>query len=422
MNHRRCRLAGPLTLMACTLACAQPARVTRGIDWADSGVWLDVETHTQTRFTDGLQTVEEIVAAATRHGCDAVAITDHADENLKGGTPEYVEAIRAARAAHPGILVITGLEWNVPPGKGQEHANVFFPTAMETAEFLGDFRTRFDDEKKTGENPELALAGLAALAPQDPGALAPVVTFNHPSRWRNSTSAPAITFEALKNAAPDLLVGFEGAPGHQRSTPLGAYPAGTLIDRWDPIAAIVGGVWDQWLQKGLDVWGALASSDFHGPAGEYWPCEFSATRVYAPDRTVDGVIRALRAGSFFAEHGHIVEQARLEARFEGQPHVFRPGEIAAASAGEKAMVSLSLDVPPRDYAGQSNRIDTVELIGISKTAIETLYSGPPASAEAFSIAVTVPPGGIVLRARGRRAMDDGSGLLFYTNPIRINAR
>jgi hypothetical protein len=49
-----------------------------------------------------------MVAAASRRWCraqsgsagDAIAITDHADSNLRGQTPEYFDAIDKARAAH----------------------------------------------------------------------------------------------------------------------------------------------------------------------------------------------------------------------------------------------------------------------------------------------------------------------------------
>jgi hypothetical protein len=411
-----------VAIAACTgTAQSAPARITTSIPWAGRGVWLQTELHTHTTFSDGLNSVDDLVAAAAKNACDVLAITDHSDGDLKGGTPEYLEAIRTARSAHPGVTVIAGMEWNVPPGKGQEHANVLFPAALETADVFGQFKERFDDQVKKGENPELALAGFAALAPKDRAALAPVVIANHPSRRPESTSAPSITFEALKKAAPSILIGFEGAPGHQRAAPLGAYPAGTLVARWDPLAANVNGAWDRWLQKGIDVWAAFATTDFHAEAGEFWPCEFGATWVYAPDRTGDGVIRALRAGSFFGEHGHIAKEVELEVAFEGMPRRVHVAETAATTAGAKATVTLRMKVPPTDYLGRANRIDTVELIGVSASGAEALFSGAPGDPDALSTPITVPAGGLVLRARGRRSLDGGEGLMFYTNPIRLTA-
>jgi hypothetical protein len=413
-------IAGVTTYVV-TRAQAPARSVVHGIDWAGRGVWLRAELHTHTRFSDGGHTVEEVVNAAARNRCDVVAITDHADAGLKAATPEYVSAIEAARASNPAITVITGVEWNVPPGKGQEHATVLFPTGMEKLDTLATFKDQFDDYKKEGENPELALAALAWLQPKDRAALAPVVMMNHPTRAPNSTSAPLITFEALRRAAPGVLVGVEGGPGHQRSTPLGSYKNPTsLVNRWDPIVAEVGGAWDTWLGRGLDVWGAAADADFHHESGDFWPCEFSSTWIYAPDKTVNGVIRALHAGSYFGEQGHIAEKVELRVKADDQARPVVPGQRLIARTGAPLTVTLALDVPATDYQQKPNRIDTVELIGIVGQKATLLFSGAPNGPEAFSVPVTVPPGGIVLRARGRRGADGESALMFYTNPIRIS--
>ena len=423
-RFRVAAVAATLWLGGVIFGAAQtPTQVVTRIPWAGHGVWLKADFHTQTRFTDGAHTVDEVVAAAVRNSCDAVAITDHADGNLKGGTPEYVEAIRKARADNPNMTVLTAMEWNVPPGKGQEHATILFPPQMESSDVLMAFKDRFDDERKSGETAELAVNALAALTPTDQKQSAPVVFFNHPSRRPASTSAPALTFEPLEKLAPALLVGLEGAPGHQRATPLGAYPTEhSLNERWDPIAADVDGLWDQWLRKGLNVWMAIANSDFHNESDDFWPCEFAATWVYAPDRSIDGILRAMRAGSFFAEHGHIASEVELEARLDGQSTPVTAGETVATTAGTHVTVSLNMTVPATDYAGRANRIDIVELIGVSRDKSEILFSGAPGTNEAFKTTITVPAGGIVLRSRGRRDMSGEPALMFYTNPIRIVTR
>jgi hypothetical protein len=417
---------GFVVLLSIGVACSptpEPPHITTAIAWADHGVWLKSDFHTHTKFTDGGHTVEELASAAVAHGCQVLGVADHGDEYLKGATPEYLEAIRAARAKHAEVTVITGMEWNVPPGKGLEHATVLFPAAMESIDVLGPFKQRFDDFTKKGENPELAIAGLKALVPANRAALAPVMFFNHPSRKPESTSTPQKTFEALHAVAPGVLVGVEGAPGHQKGTPRGSYPPSvTLVDRWDPIVGEVGGTWDQWLRKGLDVWGAIADSDFHEDNESYWPCEFAATWVYAPDRSVDGVLRALHAGSFFAEHGHIVADVVLRANTEGLSRPAIAGESLAAPAGAKMTVTLEMRIPAADFAGHPNRIDQVELIGVSAEGAKTLFNGAPnpSTPEAFRVVVQVPAGGLVLRARGRRLVDGDQGLAFYTNPIRIS--
>jgi hypothetical protein len=395
----------------------------RGVEWAGKGVWLKSELHVHTRFSDGNQTVESVANAAVRNGCDALAITDHSDGDLKAATPEYFEAIGTARSSHANLLVLTGLEWNVPPGKGNEHAGVLCPSELERIDLLQQFKTRFDDLDKKGENPELAREALAWLNTANGTGLAPFVAVHHPTRVPDSTSAPLLTFEALRLAAPRVVRAVEGGPGHQKSTPLGSYKKPEmLINRWDPIVAEVGGAWDKWLSAGLDVWGASADADFHGPDGEFWPCEFSSTWIYAPDRSVDGIIRALHAGSYAGEQGHIVERPELRVQADDLPHPVIAGQRLTSRAGKRVTATLTFDVPSKDYAGNDNRIDVVELIGISAGKASVIYSGPPGTPDAFSVPVTVPPGGIVLRARGKRGADGPSALMFYTNPIRIEAR
>jgi hypothetical protein len=426
MKPRQASLSGRLVAVAaiafamaanCSMQTPAP-RLVRQIDWAGRGVWLKADLHTQTRFSDGRYTVDEVVTAGAKNGCDVVAITDHADQELRAATPEYLDAIRAARLNSPGLVVIAGLEWNVPPGRGDEHAGVLFPTAMETLETLSTFKSRFDDWKRKDEDADLADQALRWLVPSEPGAIAPVVILNHPSRKPESPSAPRLAFEHLRHGSP-LLIGIEGAPGHQRAVPLGAYESSMKpIDRWDPLVAEIGGAWDQWLQEGLDVWAALADSDFHDDGGDFWPCQFASTWIYAPDRTTDGVLRALRAGSFFAEHGHIVTRADLEARVPGLKRPVAPGEVVQMRPGVVATVTLRTVVPERDYLGNENTIDRVELIGITDEGFSMLYAGPPGATDAFKVSVSVPPNGIVLRARGSRAGGDGT-LLFYTNPIRL---
>jgi hypothetical protein len=395
--------------------------MVRSIEWADRGVWLRADLHTHTRFSDGGHTVEAVAAAATKYGCDVLAISDHGDDELKAATPEYYDAIRKTREQFPKLVIMAGLEWNIPPGKGDEHAIVLFPSAMENVETVGPFKSRFDDWKKIGENAPLALEALTSLRTKSAKELGPVALVNHPSRRPESTSAPSLTLEALHRSAPLVLVGFEGAPGHQRTEPLGSYERGVKpMDRWDPFAAEVGGQWDRWSGKGLDLWGALANSDFHHESGDFWPCEFSSTWIYAPDRTGDGVIRAMRAGSFFGEHGSIATEVRLSAQVPGLTRPAVAGETASAPVGTKIVVTLNAKPTPTDYLGRPSQIDQVELIGIAANRSEVLFSGKPSGEKAFAVDVAIPAGGIVVRARGKRMAPDGQTLLFYTNPIRLD--
>jgi PHP domain len=414
--------AAGVSLVACGLGWLTSAPTfTRRLPWAGTGVWLKAETHTHTKFSDGSSSVDELADRAVASGCDVLAITDHSDGNLKAATPEYHDAIRATRARLPQLILLAGLEWNPPPGKGQDHAAMLLPAAWDTAERTEEFKRRFDDLNKEGENPELATAAFAwirehSASPED----LPVIVLNHPGRRAKDVEAVWRAWSFLTKEGAGIVVGAEGAPGHQNAKPLGAY-GGALVpeDRWDPSVVAPGAAWDRLLQQGQDVWGALASSDFHAESnGDYWPCQFSYTAIYAPDRSAAGVLRALRAGSFVGVHGGIVRSAELRVMTPELERAALAGEQVRVPAGATLSVDLVMDLPGTDWSGAANHIDAIDLIGISKDGARIVASGAPGADGRWHAEVTAPAGGIVLRARGRRVIDDGPDLLFYTNAVR----
>ena len=259
-------------------AAPPPARFIRQIEWAQRGQWLKADTHIHTKFSDGSFNVDEVADQAVRFGCDVMAITDHGDRDLRAATPEYMAAIRAARQRHPELILLAGIEWNMPPWGGREHVVVLVPPQPGEEQILAHFKTRFDDYLRETHDPALAEEGLRWLSQQTFAGLgAPLAIHEHPSRKRKEVAELPAEFRRLR-AVSDRLVAMAGAPGHQRSSRVGDY-RGPLqpVDRWDPAAAEVGGAWDVLLQEGLDVWAAYAVSDFHSEAGYYWPGEFAET-------------------------------------------------------------------------------------------------------------------------------------------------
>ena len=142
-----------------------------------------------------------------------------------------------------------------------------------------------------------------------------------------------------------------------------------------------------------------------------------------PERSPAGVLQALRAGTFFAAHGHIVREVNFSVEAPGLPRPTSAGEVIEVPPSTSVTARVRFTVPIRDWAGQPNRIDAVELIAITPNAMTMVVNRPPqVEGDALVKTVDVPAGGMVLRVRGRRIVNGGPDLMFYTNPIRITVR
>lgn len=153
---------------------------------------------------------------------------------------------------------------------------------------------------------------------------------------------------------------------------------------------------------------------------DYWPGEFSETWVYAPEKSVGGVLRGLQAGSYFGVHGHIAREARIQFTATDLPRPAEAGEVIAVRKGNEVQVAVTYKPSPTDWDGKPNSLHSLELIAIDETGAKEI-ANHPVSENSPALRTTVKPTGkwLVLRARGRRVVDDGPDLMFYTNPVRV---
>ena len=412
----RLLLASLLLLAGC--GSDDSAQHEKSIPWSLGGQWLIADLHTHTKFSDGGLSPEELATRAAINGCHVLAITDHSDHSVKAASNEYFIALAEIRGKIPQMIVLAGIEWNVPPYNGQEHVNLIVDPQIEQT-VLPQFRLKFERNARlaTAEVPLKWLASQVKETDQY------VLFYNHPLRRSESSPERVEKDLASWHEWNRSFVAFEGAPGHQRSEKLGAYRVpDRLQNRWDLTSAEIGGVWDRLLARGTQVWGALANSDYHNDRWDEEPCGFSQTFLQVPARTAKGVLQALRDGTFWAGHGKLLRHLSFT--------VHAPGLTVPATAGEVIRYRVDRDITVRVSAERNKsaaeRTLTVELIGnCASGRIESLGKAELASAQSDvefpvrKLAMGADGASCYLRARVNGKGSSGDELFAYTNPVRI---
>ncbi|MFD7733969.1 histidinol-phosphatase [Kitasatospora phosalacinea] len=306
---------------------------------------------------DAKYTVAQLAAAGAEHGLAWMVFAEH-------GTPGWADVgarvqlreIRTARRRHRGLLLFQGLEWNVPGG---EHATVLALPGPRTTDLLTRFARSYDRAllaRDSPVRPELAVTALERLGVQGDV----LVLLNHPMRHGAN---PPHRIRDWFDAAPDTVVGWEGAPGAQGAaipgwrapdSVRGEYENGPSARSWpgyppeayvthggfDWTTATVGGLWDALLSEGRRV-GVTANSDVHGvvrdhwhhgefppgrafddrgrlpdpvraegiePGGsDLWPGQFSRTHVGVTRPGYRALMDGLRLGRVWVDHGWLVD-------------------------------------------------------------------------------------------------------------------
>ncbi len=387
--------------------------------------WITVDTHIHTKFSDGSKNVEEIADKAYQHGCDAIAITDHGDYNLKKVvSDEYFETIERVNNSFPTLTIIPGLEWNIPPMNGREHVTVLLPKTKDLPRNLSAFRARYDhfnqfDQKFLSPAPAFNWLNKHGIEQENKA----VVMYNHPSRKDYQTMENSHDITYWRNFS-NLVVGFSGAPGHQkkREGNNGSYETHLkTINGWDPAVANNGGEWDQLLQQGYKIWAARAASDFHNTQMDYWPCQFSTTHLFTHSNQHNDVLAGFHSGGYWAQHGKFVQNLDFNVQIHNSSLMLGQSGVVNSDQ-DKVIVNLSLTLNELDWQGYPTSLDDLELVIITPDDISTIpfYDFKLINNELdVSYKYKLNSDFAIFRWRGKSIQPEQHQYMFYTNPIKI---
>ncbi|MFF7277571.1 PHP domain-containing protein [Streptomyces griseorubiginosus] len=319
---------------------------------------------------DAKYTFSQLAQAAARYGLDWMVFNEHSNFGHAnyGAKLEHAEIVKA-RAQNPRQLIFQGLEWYIPAA---EHCTVFAAPGPHETDLLTQFELAYDGKllgytegaagaTDTARNEAHAVKAIKWLAEQRRSGYVDdvLVIANHPLRL--GIDSPH-EMRAWRDAAPEIMIGMEGAPGAQGAALPGwrsptsirgeyenkpsaqswaGYPAEAYVTYggFDWATATVGGLWDSMLAEGslysittnsdnhrtvFDTWkngdwpagqnfdntGKLpdpVNTDTPQPGSDFWPGEFSRTHVGVTRYGYRSVMAGLRAGRVWVDHGHLLD-------------------------------------------------------------------------------------------------------------------
>ncbi|MBR9790891.1 MAG: PHP domain-containing protein [Gammaproteobacteria bacterium] len=390
-----------------------------------SGNWYQVDTHTHTRFSDGRFSITQLAENASKFGCDAIAITDHGDHNLKGVfSAEYWQDFANASSQFNDLTLIAGLEWNIPPFAGREHMTLLFPESMNHDRLISLFRDRYDHYGKTKSTTIDESQALEWLNNQfKDSETPPVVMYNHPSRKDLEPGENAHDMRKWRSQTP-YVIGFSGAPGHQkkRGEDNGSYNNRFKTRHgWDPAVAIPGNDWDTLLQAGLQTFAARAPSDFHNTRMDYWPCEFSTTHVYASSRRTNDLLDGFASGNYWAQHGKFVASLSAQVQNDNGQAIAQAGNVIN-SPRLPLTARLTVTLNKEDWQGFKTSLDEVTAVIVTEIGMQTEVFFPDPQRREQSFEVRLPANANITAVRwfGRSIQPEQHHYQFFTNPVMIH--
>ena len=293
------------------------------------------------------------------------------------------------RVNYPDKVTMTGMEWNVP---GHEHCSTGI--VAEDALPIAEFEYLFDNNDSDGtlttatatimgwtgkkQNSDYTVAypvlGLNATHEKaidavkwmqqnypKTGWIIPAHVERRGCGGIGNQGYTIAAFRDMNDNGPTVAFGFEGIPGHQKSSQRGEFGdtacgngsyggAGIYI-------AQVGGLWDNLLADGRRFFN-FASSDFHDTRNDFWPGEYQKTYVKVKDGTLNNgtftqedVVNGLRSGNAFSVNGDLINELDFRV-FHGNSvknqsgtNSATMGETLSVGKGEKITVQIRFKSP-----------------------------------------------------------------------------
>jgi hypothetical protein len=340
---------------------------------------------TPPRFTKGADAVYPIVTnaiMAKNFGLSWAMCTDHGGPNHSKVNLEqaYPDLLRSRRLV-PEVLQFWGMEFDTP---ALDHHTLMIPRHDDEAKQLFELESRFNkfDAFPADPNRDTEAKMIEFLKTAKDMRNKPLVIAHHTSRsatglnvWGQDTPRE---FRNGNNVAPDVYVGFEGAPGHQAG-PLnggsrGAYGNHPTYGGFDQMTARVGGVWDSLLGEGRRWWiTATSDSHVHWTRGgaDFWPGEYSKTYVHARQDYAD-IMDALRNGRIFVVTGDLITSLDVRAKANGRDVAV--GETLYIRKRDRNDVEVEVRFRPnpgKNGNGDRPRVSRVDLIAGNITGISS---------------------------------------------------
>ncbi len=366
-------------------------------DAGDGRRWLAGDHHVHSRFSaryapdpaapgvppipqlggDGNHTIIQNAEAAHRHGLSWMVSTDHGGPlHARVNAEQAWPKVLLARARVPGLILFYGMEFDTP---GAEHTSLIIPQSAHEREDLLHIEGRYGRREPWPEDPArdteaFMLDALRDMARMEPR---PVMVTNHPSRSATGLGdygeVRPHQLRDWSEVTPRVVIGMEGAPGHQadglfadgRADPAGSrgiYRRYPTMGGFDQMTARLGGVWDSLLGEGRRWW-ITATSDSHTHLSEggddFWPGEYAKTWVMARPDGGD-ILDGLREGRIFVTTGDLISELDMTVSSGGRTATIGG---ALAAGGEDILVTIRVRDPQAANAGgRRPSVDHIDLI------------------------------------------------------------